>query len=611
MATGLLRLADIFCYNSRQREERRVRMMMTLATLFAATVTHWAVPAMSDEMRTPDRVPQDGEEGGIVRIVAAKNEYEPGSFVLRAGDDLGKVSLGLSELKTEDGNVFPAEDLDLKVVKVWYQNLNGWFSYFGDTGGFKLIPELLLNDEDLIRVDTNKTANYARLVGTDGKVTEKWINPPAAMDKRPSSVSYRSFDTFFPMRPDFRDARTLQPVRLGKGESKQFFLTAHTRPETAAGVYRGAISLMSGDQKLDAEIPVEVKVLDFALPKTPKCYADPSMDFWVCFYSYISFDYLMVYNGGDRELAKKQLESVLRNQVEHGQNMHWFRTGLASGASMLSTPERREEFLFTLGAMRKAGMITDPIVGWVAGGGLNPKGDEATIADARACAAELDQLVGHHNLYIGYGDEPSAPNLTNAHRRVEKLWQEAGFKFILASAPHAFRKNGHLLDWHNASNEPGDGTMPGLWNTVGAGKRCAWYAAQHVGAEDPVFNRRQNGLVAWLNGSTALCNYAHHFGPYNDDSTTYKPMVYAYGISTGVLDTLQWEGFREGIDDIRYASLMISLAREAEKNGDLAVRRLGMKAMQYLALLDPERDDLAAARLEMANYISQLKEALR
>ena len=75
-----------------------------------------------------------------------------------------------------------------------------------------------------------------------------------------------------------------------------------------------------------------------------------------------------------------------------------------------------------------------------------------------------------------------------------------------------------------------------------------WYACQHVGVENPAFNRRQNGLAPYLANYSALCNYAHHFGPYNDRSGTYKPMVFAYGCGDGVIDTLQWEGFREAVD---------------------------------------------------------------
>ena len=138
------------------------------SALLLATIAHWAVPAMSEVMRLPDAVPQDGEKGGTVTIVAARDEYEPGSFVVRSDVDLGKEKFEIGDLKQvektgegeerETGVVLPTEDIDLKFVKVWYQNRNAWFSYFGDTG-FKLCPELLVNDEDLVRVDTAKGAN--------------------------------------------------------------------------------------------------------------------------------------------------------------------------------------------------------------------------------------------------------------------------------------------------------------------------------------------------------------------------------------------------------------------------------------------------------------------
>jgi len=182
-----------------------------------AAFVHYAVPAMSPLQRLPDVYPEDGIPGGVVRIVAARDEYEPGSFLIRATRDLGKTQLSLTPFKNADGRLFPAEDLDLKFVKVWYQNRNAWYSYFGDTG-FKLVPELLVNDEDLIRVDTAKQANYARLKFADGKTDEIWINPPRAMNNVFWDF-YRSVPAFQPMRPEFRDAPTLQPVKSGTSSS--------------------------------------------------------------------------------------------------------------------------------------------------------------------------------------------------------------------------------------------------------------------------------------------------------------------------------------------------------------------------------------------------------
>ena len=149
-------------------------LVVLLAVPSLADVTWWSVPAMSGVQRLPDAIPADGEQRGTVRIVAARGEYEPGSFVVRPRVDLGKVQPVVGKLVNEKGDVFPADNLDLTVVKVWYQNKNGWFSYFADTG-MKLCPELLLHDEDLIRVDTAKEANYARITDADGKTAEWWL----------------------------------------------------------------------------------------------------------------------------------------------------------------------------------------------------------------------------------------------------------------------------------------------------------------------------------------------------------------------------------------------------------------------------------------------------
>jgi hypothetical protein len=145
---------------------------------------------------------------------------------------------------------------------------------------------------------------------------------------------------------------------------------------------------------------------------------------------------------------------------------------------------------------------------------------------------------------------------------------------------------------------------------MGTNTYCAWYANQHVGAEDPELNRRQYGLAAYLSGYSALCNYAHHLGPYNDISETYKPMVFVYGTADGVIDTLQWEGFREGVDDIRYATLMLSLAREAEASADVETRYLAGKAKLLLSRFDKKTGDLNAVRGEMIGFIERLHAAL-
>ena len=549
-------------------------------------VYHYAVPPMSDIQRLADVYPSDGVAGGTVNIVMAKDEFEPGSFLVWANKDLGKVAFTLSEFKNEKGDVFPAEDLDLKFVKVWYQNKNAWFSYFGDTD-FKLCPELLVNDEDLVRVDTAKKANYARLVDKSGNTSEYWLNPPRRFNRRQLAQSWRSTENFHCMREDFRDAETLQPVALPQNEFRNFFLTVRARKSTKSGLYRGSVTMTSKNGEALGEIPVAVRVLDFTLPQ-PKCYMNPEKDFLVSAYSYMSFDSICELNGYNLPLAHKQMAAFFKNLAEHNQTVHMIRGNM------------NNEAFQTIEKMRENGMRIDVLQGVTTSARGESKADHA-----KRVAAELDRRYGHHNVYIGFGDEPPARWFVK-NRDHFRDYQSAGLKFFIAGGNQVFYKAGYLYDWHNTASPATDGAVPELWNRMQNDNRSAWYAIHHVGTENPSFNRRANGIGAYLSGYTALCNYAHHFGPWNDDSTTYKPMVLAYGVYGGVIDTLAWEGFREGVDDIRYATLMTDLARKAQKSGDLNTRYLGGKAMHYLAGLDHASADQDAVRAEMIRYTTEL-----
>ena len=87
-------------------------------------------------------------------------------------------------------------------------------------------------------------------------------------------------------------------------------------------------------------------------------------------------------------------------------------------------------------------------------------------------------------------------------------------------------------------------------------------------------------------------------------------MVLAYGQYNGVIDTLAWEGYREGIDDIRYATLLKQLALKAAESSSVNVRYAGRKALQFFASLDPASSDLNATRLEMIDQILNLQDIL-
>ena len=277
-----------------------------------AEVTCWAVPALSNEMRLPDREPTDGEKGGALCVVACRDEFEPASFVLRADADLSGVTVAASDLKQvketgegeerETGVIIPKAKVDLKVIKVWYQNCNAWYSYFNDVG-LKLCPELLLNDENLVKVDEAKKANFVR-VSYDGKEDYVWVSPPADIDP--------GFKT---RTEPVNDAKTIQPFALEKGRFKQFFATFRIDKDAKPGLYAGKIAVAQAGKTL-AEIPVRLRVMKYVLPD-PKTYYDTTADFYTMLYCVPGMSGYVEENGKDRKQSDAKQYARLKNQYDH------------------------------------------------------------------------------------------------------------------------------------------------------------------------------------------------------------------------------------------------------------------------------------------------------
>ncbi len=579
------------------------RMTGFLAAVFAGAaafggVTHWAVDPMSETPYLPDVIPEDGRKGGTVQIIAAKGEYEPGSFVVRADEDLGRVSLEVSELKSADGKRFPQSKLDLKVVKVWYQSGNAWFSYFADKGA-KLCPELLLNDEDLIRVDVAKKSNYARLVEKDGRVHEHWLCEPKAFKDRARDLRgtghFRIGDTFVCMKENFRDAKKLMPVALPKDVSKQFFLTANVTKDTLAGLYKGTVTISreTPDKKRVkvAAVPVALRVLPFELPR-PMCYFDPYKPFVTWFCDYINLSMIRDQNGNDEALARKQLANICRDFAQHGQYVPSF--GGADG----------EPEIVRAGGQDYCDLIP------VRHGTMRPAALRDMRVNARRLRRFADRSYGKDSHPVqGYGDEYGFYEMRQ-FRPMIKLYQQYGFRFPM-NCQMGYMGGIDVADifWPPVTPDHDSADMTARYNDATGGKGTfGWYACQHVGVENPAFTRRQYGFGPYRAGLSCNFNYAHHIDEWNDSAAElYRPMAMNYGCYDGVIDTIQWEGFREGQDDIRYATVLKRLALPfADAYDNVEARAEARLALHLLAEAEDDSTDLTTLRREMIRHILKL-----
>ncbi|MEO7717784.1 MAG: hypothetical protein ABIY70_16415 [Capsulimonas sp.] len=143
--------------------------------------------------------------------------------------------------------------------------------------------------------------------------------------------------------------------------------------------------------------------------------------------------------------------------------------------------------------------------------------------------------------------------------------------------------------------------------------------------EDAHDNRLSAGYLLWranLYGAyVPEYQFATGTDPYDDTSAgappalaPYRPRMLTYPAQGGVLDTLQWEALREGVNDVRYLTTFYAALREA-KDAHLAKPMID-EAEGYvktyldkpLALLpDSEYDK---ARVQIAKYALQLRNAV-
>ena len=546
-------------------------------------VAFFAVPALSDLMRLDDTWPDDGTLGGTVRCVLAQDEFEACSFELFSFTDIDGV-----ELKVDLG--LPN---DLRVVKLWFQNGNGWVSYFDDIG-LKLVPELLLHDENLIKVvkDGDGPANYAR-VRKGGKDEYVWISSPKEMNPEKETWQYSD---------GFADADRLLPVALEKNSFKQFFLTIHPPKNQRPGVYKGSVTVSRKGKEL-AKIPLAVRVLPFALP-FPKGYLQRDKAYMhSCMGAMPNLERLVGNFDGDEAKAKKCFRAWLQSLYDHSMfHAVWIGENNAWCVPML------REIGFPLDVVWGSNMVS--WFGLNFGGRMRYEHLRWAQDAAKKCSAFYKKVLGDAKICCGHGDEQGTAFVT-AHRELLREYEKYGISIGCAGHEALLYKGGYAYGHYPMAGEPENAYLKSRpWREIGA-YPIGFYASQHTASENPQYTRRQHGILGWLNGLTMSHNYEFAIGSFNDRANVlYRPMVVSYCNSQGLMETIEYAGFREACDDIRYATYLLDLVEEAEKSKDVDTRILGKKARMYLAMLKGETMDLDAVRLEMVAKILELRGAL-
>jgi hypothetical protein len=209
------------------------------------------------------------------------------------------------------------------------------------------------------------------------------------------------------------------------------------------------------------------------------------------------------------------------------------------------------------------------------------------------------------DFYLYGKDEAKGKELLEgmeARRSVHKL----GAKILSAGSKGHFDVVGPLTDilvFHGAPD------LDEARKGHSMGRKIYSYHNPQSGPENPALFRTRYGIQLWQAGFDGAMIYAyqHSMGSiWNDfDHATYRDHVLAYPTANGVIDTIAWEGLREGIDDVRYLSTLERMVKEQENNPVMA-REL-RQAVNYLTDLKlTKRIEPLRVRAEVIQLILKL-----
>jgi hypothetical protein len=511
-----------------------------------------------------------GVPGSRITVTAAQGEYEPASFVIHSVPGIDAVTVKAGDLN-QGNKVIPAANIDIKVVKCWYQAGSAWYGITQNKLKKVMVPELLLNDDSLVKVDTEKEENYLKLSFPDG---EKYVCV-SNLEESAESIAKSQSVKDFPVK----DSPVLLPVDIPANGIKQFWVTVYVPENTSPGIYTGKIQIVSGGGD-NASLTLNLKVLPFKLPK-------PYYDSSIYYCSVLDPRDIGSISSGSK--SRTQLAAELKNMVEHGITNPITYQGF----------DNKELLKEHLAARAAAGMDNDPLYYL----GFGPFGNVDRPREFMDFAREN----GIREVYFYGKDEAKGDALIQQREKWTEIHKLGGKVFVAGYKDENFKKMGDIQDLCVCAFYPYKEEAE-KWHS--AGRKVWCYGNPQGGVENPEINRRNYGLLLWQNNYDGACTFAYQYrfgNIWNDfDHPIYRDHNFTYPTVDGVIDTIAWEGYREGVDDIRYLTKLQQMIAAAEKSKDRERVSIANQAGAYLKTIDADRDDLNAVRTKMIDYIIKL-----
>lgn len=542
------------------------------------------VKAITDRLLTPKAEVVPAQLADALSFRLARGETAVASFVVEGSPTATLTALlpKASALESENGSLISADSLVIRHVTTWYTGAPA--ITIKRTGYRTLTPELLLNDPLLVKASSADRGNYIRL---DFPERSFYTYISAELDEQyglPGKEYFHLDLKDFPVR----DCTALQPVDIAPGTRRQFWLNLQVPDDAPPGTYHGIISLASGE-RICAELPVTVEVLPFDLLPPEN------------FLSSIYYKGQLGPNGsigaGNYSDSKtpEQFLAEMRNLKAHGvDNPPIFLWWRGEDINYL------EECL-TLREL--AGMSNHTIFLWGSNTGDSDRPEDlANLREHVEKAIAIAKAHGTEKIYF-YGIDEARPDVLAREQPAWQVVHEAGGKVYVAVMDLADALD-TSLDLACVVDERF--TAEDVARAKAKGMKLVSYGHPQGGCVTPETYRRNYGLLLWQWGFDGAMTHAYQCGYgfiWNDFDGVYRDENMTYPTADGVIDTLQWEGYREGVTDLRYLTTLQDAIRQSPATPS------AVQAAAFLADLktaDLATRDLDEIRSEMIDFILAL-----
>lgn len=528
---------------------------------------------ISGEQILPTMISLPGKLSTSINMVACRDEYEPASFVLRSMvRDLENLRISVSDLAGSSGTI-PSSHLDVRFVKVWFQAGGGWMTVGLSHMGQKkvLVPELLLKDDGLVQPNEESKTNFLRLKYPSGTKLVSVSEPDSLSGRIVASV------TEFPIN----DTAEIQPITIRRGDAKQLWLTVHVPGDTKDGHYSGSL-ILTDDKGLRETLEINLQVLPVDL-HAPR------------------IQYSIYYRG-----TLSEVPSISSERKGPAQFLAELRNMLAHGVTNPTVYQRldRTELRNALEMRKQVGLDASTLF-YLGTGTGNPE-TSGELDGLKRRLNVIKEIAGAHGIekvYLYGMDEAKGEKLVS-QRRAWQLVRNEGIKVFTAGQAEAFPVVGDLLDLLVMAGKL-QRTQAENFHQIG--HKIFSYANPPTGPENPEIFRRNYGLELWRNNYDGAMPYAYQDSmafTWNDfDHARYRDHNFTYPTVDGVIDTLAWEGFREGVDDVRYVTTLEDMLETIPKPYTTAAGEASRYLESLRAALPP---NLQEVRSKLVHHILQL-----